>query len=288
MKNNLLLWQVFKCIIISILIISFSSCRDNPRNAGSGELIDTVSAQTALSDSIFIARTTEFEILPIAPNPFPVLMPTIGESEISAVFVSASDPIEASDTLIIYENLFQRMQSEQIQMELNLALLHYDSIDLNAPANRKIDSLSIYLEDLSTLSYLFAETDCRVISTTLSVGDTVVYGDTLLFLISLTDSLYDIQTPAGWDIHYWPEVFGSSFLLEYSDESAVYSGICGEIENYFSRIIILPRGALYEDGLDVFIITVSGDTIPIHRIANLSDGDIAVLPNSPVIEALRR
>ncbi len=289
MKNNFLFRQVITIIITYILIIAVGSCTGDsesgpaPVDPADTSIIDTAPYDTVLCDTIPV-----FRIIPITSEPILISMPTAGESETSAVFVSAGDSVTPSDTLVTYDDLFRRMQSERIQMELDLALIHFNSGDSTASCSLRIDSLTACLQSLAAPSCIFSLSEGTITVVTVSVGDTVSRGDTLLLMISSEISHYGVEVPMDLELHHWPERAGSSILLEHSTRSAVYSGVHEEIEDCFSRIITVPRAALYEDGLVTFVITICLDTIPVLCLADISGADAVIIPDYPVNEPLLR
>ncbi len=237
-----------------------------------GEQPDEMTNVHALQDTLLTARAATPEVFSVLPSMPETLFISWEEPEPALIYnpLLPGEGVEvlAGDTLLLRTDELESLEMERLEMELAFLEAAFSASD--SSNLRTFDSLTLYLEGLDGMVPFRSPVSGVLIS--IADSGAVEYGDLLATLVILTDSLFTLLAPDALEMHFWPETSGTCRLIESVNGRAVYSGVVeGEFFS-FQGSWSIPRQALYERGLDHFVITADGDTIQVMRLATSASG----------------
>jgi len=237
-----------------------------------GEQPEEMTNAHALQDTLLTARATTPEVFSVLPSMPETLFIRWEEPEPSLVYLlllpGEGTEVLAGDTLLLRTDELENLEMERLEMELaflEAALSAGDSSNL-----RTFDSLVLYLEELDGMAPFRSPVSGLLIS--IADSGAVEYGDVLATVVIPPDNLFTLVAPDELEMHFWPETSGTCRLIESADGRAVYSGVVEGESFTFRGSWSIPRQALYERGMDHFVITADGDTIQVMRLATSASG----------------
>jgi hypothetical protein len=81
----------------------------------------------------------------------------------------------------------------------------------------------------------------------------------------------------------WPPGSGGVRFVEERLEYAVYSGELPAVEAEFSKLVAVPREAVFESDLESYLITLDNDTISVIRTGTKNNSLVILLPEETVL-----
>ena len=188
----------------------------------------------------------------------------------------AGSTVEAGDTLFMRTDRLERLEMERLEMELAFLEASLSMGDSSVLAAR--DSISEALGNLDGMVPWTTPSPGRLIS--IADSGYVEYGDPLYTILIPPDSIFTLVAPPGTVVHFWPDSAAGSRLIEEAEGRAVYSGDAGGYAFVFPDSWTVPRQALYERGLDYYLITAGGDTVAVMRFATSPGGIEIIAPGT--------
>jgi hypothetical protein len=187
--------------------------------------------------------------------------------------VSSGDLLQAGDTLALATDTMALLEMERIAMEIDR--LRFEQQLGDSSAGRRLDSLLSIMQTGLPPSPVLISFPGEVTNVLVSEGDRVQPGDTLARVSPTSATLVSVQPPPGVSIDRWPPELMNGSLLEVTDGAAVYSGLALEGSHRLPGSWMVPRRALWEDGLDTFLL-VGQDTVPAARLGSMDGSTLIV------------
>mgnify|MGYP006289395319 CR=1 FL=1 len=212
-----------------------------------------------------------------------------GPAEILRISVEVGDSLAAGDTVFTFREEVSDVEKQRLEMELAMASAMLSSQRDDTTLALRVDSLTALLDSLSESgnTAFLSSLDGVVTEVPVDSGQLVNPGSPVL-QVSRTDvSLYRVRPPDGCTVVSWPSGHTGVRFVEEMDGYGVYSGQRDSLELLFGRTVALQRAALYERGLDSYLLTQSSDTVYVERLGQTREGLVVVLPEREVISRVR-
>ena len=235
----------------------------------------SITAQPAGGEpsNIIASEPPEFIVVASLPETLAVRWHTREITPFRAVDdLEQGDDVSAGDTLFHIDDELAKLEIQRLEMELVFADAAFSTGDSASAAT--VDSLNSLLSLLDGTRPFLCSSDGML----LSAEDSGLTnpGDTLAMIVVPPENLFTLVPPPGVEVHSWPEWIDGSRLIEYTDESAIYSGNVDEEKMSFNDSWSIPRQVLRERGLLHFVLSAEGDTIPVERFATTESGVVIV------------
>ena len=207
-----------------------------------------------------------------------------GSAVVTDIFAAAGQKINEGDTLLEFRDDLYIVERERLTMELDFASVMLSSMPEDTLLQGKVDSLALFLDSLmvdENTPYL-SPLEGSLEKVLPAVDDRIRPGNALAEISVASSELFYVFPPGECKIDSWPSAVDGIRFVEEHREYAVYSGDLSAIEIVFSRLMEVPREAVYESELESYLVTSESDTITVLRVGEKDNGNVIVLPSVPV------
>ncbi|MBD3370834.1 hypothetical protein GF402_10815 [Candidatus Fermentibacteria bacterium] len=223
-----------------------------------------------------------FELIPLRPRSVAVRWNRTAPARIASIRASTGLSFRSGDTLALATDTVAALELQRVSMEIDL--LRFELQLGDSTAADRLDSLENLLRTGLQPSPVFSGFPGEVVDVKVSEGGRVAPGDTILTAHPASAGLVSVESPSGISIAIWPPELMGGRLVEEKNGTAVYSGLGLEGSQRLPGSWMVPRRALWEDGLDTFLM-VGRDTVPATRLGS-SNGSVLVIANLSGDESL--
>lgn len=212
-----------------------------------------------------------------------------GSADVIRVFIDVGDSLAEGDTVLTLREELYGVERERLEMELAMSSAMLSSRSGDSSLALRVDSLSVLLDSMSgnENTAFLSPIGGVVTGIPVEAGQLLDPGSPLVQLSETGSSLYLIEPPRGCTVVSWPLNHHGVRFVEEIDGQGVYSGGRDQLELLFSKAAALQRSALYESGLESFLLTRSSDTVYVERLGHTQEGLILVLPEREVTSQVR-
>lgn len=227
---------------------------------------------------------TGFSVQTAPPETLSLKWTGEGSAVISEILISPGQEISTGDTLVYLIEELHVVERERITMELDIASALLFSIPSDTLLQDRVDSLSFLRDSLLSKenSVFLSILDGALVDVNVEIDQRVRPGDVIVDISAPSSSIFHVFPPDYSTIDIWPSNAGSMRFVEQYDTMAVYSGVQSSNSNEFSMFTAVPREAVFESGLDSYLITMDDDTISVIRAGTMENGLIIILADEPV------